>query len=199
MNHSQQKPVNLFVSLVTVILLGIGLYYFISALIDKLNSINSDLGKAIITGGVTVSIAVLTLVIGKLWEQQVKIQQDIREKKIPVYEKQIEIFFSLIFAGKNGDNQPTQEELGKAFQLFTEKLIIWGSPEVIQAWSEFKLYDWQNSDSLEGFLKVEALLRAIRKDLGNSNSNLAVGDISKLFINDFDIVIADKPLQKLKN
>ncbi|MBD2665728.1 hypothetical protein [Richelia sinica] len=199
MNHSQQKPVSLFVSLVTVILLGMGLYWFISALIDKLNSIDSDLGKAIITGGVTVSIAVLTLVIGKLWEQQVKIQQDIREKKIPVYEKQIEIFFSLIFAEKNGDDKPTQEELRKAFQLFTEKLIIWGSPEVIQAWSEFKLYDWQNSDSLEGFLKVEALLRAIRKDLGNSNSKLALGDISKLFINDFDIVIAETPLQKPKN
>lgn len=190
--NDKQQPVSIFVSLLVVGLLGLGIYWLTSALFDKLGSIDSDLGKAIVTGGVTVSIAVISLVIGKLWEQKVKIQQDIREKKIPVYEKQIATFFSVLFAEKHGEKKLTENELGKAFQDFTEKLIIWGSPEVIQTWLAFKLHDWQNSDSTEGFLKVEALLKAIRKDLGNSNSNLAVGDMMKLFVNDFNIEALNK-------
>jgi hypothetical protein len=188
----KQQPVNIFVSLLTVGLLGLGVYWLITSLIDKLNSVDSDLGKALVTGGATVSVAVVSLVIGKLWEQQVKIQQDIREKKIPVYEKQIETFFSIIFAEKNGQRKLTEDKIGKAFQEFTEKLIIWGSEEVIQAWLAFRLYDWQNSDSIEGLLKVEALLQAIRKDLGNSNSKLKAGDITKLFVNDFNLELLQK-------
>lgn len=195
----KQQSVNMFVSLLVVGLLGLGVYWLITAIIDKLNSVDSDLGKALVTGGVTVSVAVVSLVIGKLWEQQVKIQQDIREKKIPVYEKQIEIFFSIMFAEKYGGKKPTEDELGKAFQDFTEKLIIWGSAEVIQAWLAFRLHDWQNSNTVEGFLKVEILLKAIRKDLGNSNSNLAVGDITKLFVNDFNIELLHQSSQQKEN
>jgi hypothetical protein len=190
--NDKQQPVNIFVSLLIVGLLGLGLYWLITSLIDKLNSVDSDLGKALVTGGVTVSVAVVSLVIGKLWEQQVKIKQDIREKKIPVYEKQIETFFSIIFAEKNGQRKLTEDEIGKAFQEFTEKLIIWGSEEVIQAWLAFRFYDWQNNDSIEGVLKIETLLQAIRKDLGNSNSKLKVGDITKLFVNDFNLELLQK-------
>jgi hypothetical protein len=191
--NDKQQPVNVFISLLVVGLLGLGVYWLITALFDKLNSVDSDIGKALVTGGATVSIAVVSLVFGKLWEQKVKIEQDIREKKIPVYEKQIAIFFSIFFAEKNGEKKPTENELGKAFQDFSEKIIIWGSAEVIQAWLAFKLHDWQNNnDTVRGFLKFEALLKAIRKDLGNSNSNLAVGDIMKLFVNDFNIDVLDK-------
>jgi hypothetical protein len=92
----------LVVSLAIVALLGLGVYYFIAAVIDKLNAVNSDLGKAIVTGAVTVAAAIVTLVVGKVWEQRVKIQQEVREKKIPVYEKQIETFFAVMFAQKTG-------------------------------------------------------------------------------------------------
>ena len=187
--NDKQQSVSLPVSLLVVGLCGLGIYWIITAFIDKLNSVDSDLGKALVTGGVTVFVAVVSLVIGKIWEQRVKLQQEIREKKIPVYEKQIAIFFSMLFAEKYGEQKPTEQELGKAFQDFTEKLIIWGSPEVIQAWLDFRIYDWDKNDPLAGFLKVETLLKAIRKDLGNSNSKLALGDITKLFVNDFDAEI----------
>ncbi|MGK7943441.1 MAG: hypothetical protein AB4058_03130 [Microcystaceae cyanobacterium] len=184
--NDKQQPLSLLIALLVVIILGWGIYWIITALIDKLNSVNSDLGKAFITGGVTVLIAVISLVIGKIWEQKIKIEADMREQKIPMYEKQISTFFSIIFAEKYGEKKPNENDIGKAFQDFTEKLIIWGSAEVIQAWMEFRVYDWTNSNSNEGFLKVENLLKAIRKDLGNSNDQLKNGDILKLFINDFN-------------
>ena len=191
--ETKQHPLALPVSLVVVAVLGLGVYWFISALIEKLNAVNSDLGKAIIAGAVTLSVALVSVVVGKVWEQRLKLQQDVREKKVPVYEKQIETFFSVLFAPKEGENKVSEEELKKAFQGFTEKLIIWGGPEVIQAWSAFRLHAWQNSKAEQGFLKLEAFLKAIRKDLGNSNGSLAAGDLVKLFINDFQSAGAFQP------
>ncbi len=185
--NSKPQP-GLVGALVVLAILAGGLYFFVAAVLDKLNSLNSDLGKAIVAGAVTLFAAVVTLVGGKIWEQRVKIQQDVREKRLPVYEKQIETFFSVLFAEKIGNEKPSEQDIQKAFLAFTEKLIVWGSPEVIQAWSAFRLNDWTSSTPEAGFLKVEAFIRAIRKDLGNSNAGLPAGDLMRLFINDMPAV-----------
>jgi hypothetical protein len=184
---------SLVVALAVVALLGFGVYYSVVAVIDKLNTVNSDLGKALVTGAVAFAVGVVTLVIGKIGEQRVKIQQEVREKKIPVYEKQIETFFAVMLAQKTGAAAVSKEKLQKAFMAFTEKLIVWGSPEVINAWSAFRLHDWQNTKPEEGFLKLEEFLRAIRTDLGSSNSGLPVGELMRLFVNDMPPLGAASP------
>ncbi len=73
----------------------------------------------------------------------------------------------------------------KSFQSFTQKLLIWGGPEVIQAWSAFRLHDWSQGKKEDGMIKLETFIRAIRTELGNSNSTFAAGDLVRLFINDF--------------
>jgi len=175
----------LLVSLGVVALLGVGLYFFFASLLDKLNSVNSDLSKTIIAGVLTAVGAVVTLVIGKIWEQNTRNKQEVREKKIPVYEKQIATFFAAMFAEKMGNPPTTPQDLQKAFMEFTEKLIIWGSPQVISAWSAFRLHDWSNSTTVEGFRKLEDFIRAVRADLGASNVGLPPGELVKLFVNDY--------------
>lgn len=175
---------SLVIALAVVGLLGLGVYYFLVAVIDKLNAVNSDLGKAVVAGAVAVAAAIVTQVVGKVWEQRVKIQQEVREKKVPVYEKQIETFFAVMFAQKAGGTPPSQEDLQKAFMAFTEKLIIWGGPGVIRAWSAFRHHDWGNTAPAEGMLRLEEFLREIRTDLGNSNTGLPQGELMRLFIND---------------
>ena len=169
MDEIKQQLKALVVPLLLIALLGFGSYWFIAALIDKLNSVNSDIGKAIIAGAATIIVTVLSLVAGKIWEQKIKIRQDIRDKKIPVYEQQ----------------------MIKAFSTFTEKLIIWGDPLVIKAWSEFRL----NADPKQFLIKWQSFLMALRKDIGNSNANLEGGDLMRLFINDYG---AEVPAQILE-
>ncbi len=118
--------------------IGLGFYVFIAALIDKLNVINSDLGKAMVAGSVTLFAAIVTVVLGKIWETRAKIQADVRDRKIPVYEKQINTFFQVLLASKLGEKPLEGVELQKAFLEFTQKLIVWGGPAVIRAWSEFR-------------------------------------------------------------
>ncbi len=87
-------------------------------------------------------------------------------------------------------------QLPKAFLDFTEKLIIWGDSAVIKAWEEFRIHSWKDNDqatALEGFVKFERFIKALRKDLGNDNKNLKDGDLLRLFINDFDAVTASIP------
>ena len=51
METNGQRPSSILVALGILALLGLGIYWFCVFLIDKLNSVNSDLGKAIVAAG----------------------------------------------------------------------------------------------------------------------------------------------------
>lgn len=177
------------ISLLTVAALGAGLYWFIAALIEKLASVSSDVSKAVIAGGAAVIGSVLTLVAGKLWEQRIKIRQELRAKKIPIYEQQVETLFDAMFAAKLGKPGQSQKKLEVAFVEFTEKLLIWGSSDVISSWQAFRAHDWENQPKSE-FGLLEDFILTLRKDIGNENSKLKEGDLLRLFITDYDAAIA---------
>lgn len=186
MNFRQQVT-SIGFGLVTVFILGCGAYFLFAACVDKLNTINSDLGKALIAGGLALVGSSIALVGGKLLEQRIKIRQEVRDRKVPVYEQQIAALFQTMFAAKRGEIQSAQSELEKAFLAFTEKLLIWGSSEVIQAWQAFRNHDWQNkSELVTGFLLLESFIKTLRTEIGNENSQLKDGDLLRLFINDFE-------------
>ncbi len=182
----RQQVTLLLITLGAVFAIGYGVLQFVSALIDKLNSISGDLSKALVAAGITIVTAVVTLVIGKVWEQKVKIRQEIREKKIPVYEEQIETFFTAMFAAKFGGIEAKEQDLAKAFVSFSQKLVIWGGADVIKAWCKFRNHDWQASTPMQSFGTLEAFVKAIRSELGNDSSSLNNGELLKLFINDYD-------------
>ncbi|WP_437619821.1 hypothetical protein [Sorangium sp. So ce1151] len=98
----QRRILPFLVGLATIIGLGYGFYWILSQLVQQLNNVTSDTGKAIVTAGVTVFSAVISLVVGKAWEQRVKIQEEVRQRKLPVYEAQIQLLFSAIFASREG-------------------------------------------------------------------------------------------------
>ena len=188
MNLKQQIG-SVLIGLGTVAALGFGFYWLVAALIDKLNSIDSDVSKALISAVVAIVGATLTIVVGKLLEQRIKIKQDVRLKKVPVYEEQMKVIFDVLFASKRGKKAMNEAQLVKAFSNFTEKLIIWGDSAVIKAWEEFRTHKWEdgnNQVARAGFVKFEAFVKALRKDLGNDNKNLKDGDLLRLFINDFE-------------
>src|SRR5690606_51151 len=98
---------------------------------------------AIVAGAFAVVAATVTLVIGKIWEQKIKLKQEVYAKKVPVYETQVSTLFEIVFAGKKGE-ELDQDKVVQMFADFTEKLMIWGGPEVIRCWQQFRLHDWQD-------------------------------------------------------
>ena len=188
MEHKNQNRA-LLIGMAIVLVSGTGIYFLISSLINQLTSIDSDISKALIGAGVTILVATIVGVGGKLLEQNIKIKQEVRSKKVPIYEEQMKVIFKILFASQKGNKKMEETEMIKAFTGFTEKLIIWGGSEVIKAWEEFRAHPWGNEDkdlAREGFMKFEKFVLTLRKDLGNENSNLEDGDLLRMFITDFD-------------
>lgn len=136
--------------------------------------------------------SILALVISKAWETRAHIQQDLRTKKPPVYEKIVKTLFRVVFAEKIGEKRPDERELVRFFAEATEQLTIWGSDQLVGAFSEFR--SGAISDPQETIFAFERLLLAIRKDLGHNNQNLGRGDILRLFVNDIDLHLR-RPMQ----
>jgi hypothetical protein len=179
----KEHAANVFIGILALALCAAVMYFFLAAILDKLASINSDLMKALIGAGFAAIVTAMTIVLGKIWELKIKIKQDIRDKKIPIYENQLETFFKLFFSEKLGKEKVADRDLVAAFVKFSEKIMIWGSSEVIAAWEEFRSASAEPLDAARSLLAFEAFILALRKDIGNSNKSLKKGDLLKLFIN----------------
>lgn len=71
------------------------------------------------------------------------------------------------------------------FGTFRDKLMLWGSPGVIKAWSGVRRTDWDAVDPTAAVLIYARMLVAIREDLGHTR-NLDVRDLLGVTINDID-------------
>ena len=181
-----------------------GLIAIIATFAVAMIVLENDIAVAIVTAGATVFVSVFSAVWARKSEKAQAIEQQIREKKTPVYENFIGIAFDIIWAGRNQANQeqndPSQRKQrgestkGKTpnpverLQELTPDLIIWGTDEVIASWVEFrKVAANPNKDKpMEIMLVFEAFMSAIRKDLGHNDNLLKKGDLLKIFINDID-------------
>lgn len=169
-----------------IVILGGSIYLFTMGMLNVLGSMKDDLAKAIITAAIAVLGSAFTLAFGKLWEQRTKIRDEIRAKKIPIYEAHIASFFKVFLGGKPGVDKPSDADTAKAFAEFAERMVTWGSSDVIKAWGNFrkmgsdlnKLSDPQKLDLLDN------IFLAIRKDVGNDVQTLGKRDLLRLFIND---------------
>ena len=169
--------------LVFLFALGGGGCLFVAALL-KLAAGRSELAKTVIAASGTVLAAVITLVAGKLWEQRVKIRDEIRAKKIPIYERHIASFFKILFSQKISGRQPDQKEMVAAFAAFSEQAIIWGSVDVIRAWVRFRTLDHAATPPQQQIEVLEDLFLSIRKDVGSETRRLQKGELFRLFVND---------------
>ena len=155
-----------------VFLLGLaaGLLY---GLVRLLDSLESDLATAIVAAGFAGVVSIVSLGISKWYETRTGALKEIRERKTPVYEAIVGTMFRVMFAGMFGQEPLGEGELKAWFADTTEKLSIWGSNDLILAFGKFK-NGFSESNPEQGLFAFEALLLAIRKDLGHG-SNLERG------------------------
>jgi len=163
-----------------------GIYFIAAKVFSSLTNIKSDIAVAIVAASATITVSVVSLVISKVMETRATITQELRTKKVPIYEDLISTVFKFQFAEKLGEKPMSEAELIRFFANLTEKLTIWGSDGVIRAFSDFRLASTRVGAPTDILFIYENLLLAIRKDLGHKNRNLKRGMILSLFINDID-------------
>lgn len=136
---------------------------------------------------ITAIVGFIGLIYAQWHSKSREIQQSHRPQKIEVYNG----FFAILERFlKNPEEQKALEEGGEEslpddlrdqFWQLNKGLIVWASPVVIKSWLQFRKVTTTGGSTL---LAMDNVLKAIRKDLGNSNFGLQIGDSVKVFLRD---------------
>ncbi|WP_412495000.1 hypothetical protein [Shewanella algae] len=183
------KVIQTIGGLIILGLFGWGGYELLVAIVSVFKSVDPKLGAGMIAASATVLVSVVSVLFSKKQEHKVDIENQLREKKIPIYENIIEFIFLITFAEKLGKAQPTEQEMIAFFADTTRDLVIWGSKDIVQAFGNFKDMLGScaaNGDTAGMLATVEDFLFAIRKDLGHKHTKITRGEILRLYINDVD-------------
>ena len=175
-------------------LLGLGLlallawvlYLAFSGVFRYLSQVESEVAVAIIAASATALVSVMTLVLTKHHETEATIKQELRTRKVPVYEKIIQTLFKINYAEKLQQEELSEQELLHFFVETTEQMVIWGSDEMLLAYRKFRMNMVEGADPIDTIFRLEELLLAIRKDLGHKNRGFKRGTVLGLWVNDVD-------------
>jgi hypothetical protein len=191
--HSKSQTVlSTLLAILILALMGLGSFWLVKNIYRVLSSMNSDIAVAIIAAAATVLVAVISIVLGKIYEARTTVQKELRERKTPVYEEFITFIFRILLGEKTG-NAPTEQEMIKFLAEYNQKMMVWGSDSVLREWSAWRRslenHSLENEPHfVEGLVQYEKLILAIRKDLGHKNEDIGKYDILRLFINDLDSI-----------
>ncbi|MFM2343604.1 MAG: hypothetical protein RLZZ210_212 [Pseudomonadota bacterium] len=130
---------------------------------------------------IAASASVIVPAITKYFEHQSLIKKELREKKIIVYEKIINLLIGMFYNIKMGEENNTQDLVKKIYD-FLPSLISYGSDDVIINFKNWR-QNSVNGNTQDILLNTENLLVAIRKDLTSKKTKLKSGDILGVFIN----------------
>ncbi len=168
-----------------LVLVG-GLGYGLYELVKWLSSTNSELLKVALTVTLGALSSVLLLAVGKHLERKAAVLQEIRVRKIPVYEELIGLFFCIFYNGRHEKPSLTTDQLAFKFAEITPKLLVWGSDEVVLAWGNFRTNLAGAGGTQAGPERIgesEDIFWSIRRDLGHSGKTLPKGSLLRLFTN----------------
>jgi len=195
MNRKLKKVSQIILGFGILGLLLWGTLVAFSRALNWLLGLKSEVATAIIAASATVFVTLLSLVVSKYYERRGEIARENRLKKIPAYEQLISFIFSILQQGKPGFQDLTEADLIKTYSALTEKMIVWGSDEVLKSFGEFRVASLKLSQE-QGLprlmVSLEDLMLAIRRDLGYQNKGLTRGAVLRLFLN--DVATADQPL-----
>ncbi len=166
--------------------MAVGTFYLVKWLVLIFSGLQKEVAAAIVAAVGTVLVSVISVIVGKYFERKRSIEQELREKKIPMYNGFVEFLFKVLMADKIGKKM-SEKDMTMYFIKFTQELLVWGSDEVVSLWSNYRRYfvDRDKIDtSFNNMFELEKLLLAIRKDTGHKNKGLNKGDVLGLFIND---------------
>ncbi|OJV15405.1 MAG: hypothetical protein BGO21_30900 [Dyadobacter sp. 50-39] len=157
----------------------------VSTVHSQLGTINPNIVVASIAAIVTVS----GYFINRSSERRKVIEQQIRDKKIPVYEEFIAFVTQLLTK-----EQLSENELTEFLSKFNQRAIIWMSDDSLAIYIDWIKHlrkqsaatQMDQEGTKEGLLKFEDVLFQFREDIGLSNRELKSGDLLSIFINDFD-------------
>lgn len=154
------------------------------------SSVPKELAAPLVAGTATVLVATITVMIGRYFERKKELDALYRDKKTEIYDEFLKEFFGIFFsAGKKKEGEP-ERDLVQFLREFTQKLILWSGPEVIESFVAWKDHLAKGVPDAESIFHTERFLLAIRKDLRHTNDGLRKGFFARLFLKEGALFLA---------
>lgn len=166
-------------------LLGIGLICIRTFLITFVNSTDTVIVVAMITGALSFLGVVLSSIIAKVVEFRFNKEKYLYEKREEPYKKFVEMIYTIMDDVRKPDNEKMSEnEMVQMISEFSKGLTLWGSDRVVKKWLKYRrsALNYNNTDML---LNMEDIIFEIRKDIGLGH-RLKRGDMLSFFVNDIE-------------
>lgn len=153
-----------------------------------------EVASAVLAGALAVSAAIIGAGLTHYSAKAREVEEAHRLHKIEVYTEFTDLIvdgFSMVreMDGLTDEEKLVRqaemmEEIQGGFLSFSKKLLLWGSPEVLHEYQEFRAFGQapENAGDPHVLLHGDDVFRAMRKDLGLANEGLKRGDLMKLFI-----------------
>jgi hypothetical protein len=188
-----RETLNLVLGLGILAAAGAGLFLLIRWVVERASTLESQTSSAIIAGAVAVLIAAMGHAFQVTWNRRRQIEEAQRPAKTELYEEFIDNWFTVLNIGRQDTTQSVtarkQAKFGETQSKITQKMILWGSDEVIstyQRWWRVAQRADVGSSNEELIVRFEDVLFAFRRDLGHKNKGLDRAHLLSLFINDIE-------------
>ncbi|HVQ36527.1 MAG TPA: hypothetical protein VMS31_03290 [Pyrinomonadaceae bacterium] len=124
----------------------------------------------------------------KLYESWKESRQRLHDKKRDVYAKLLAPFLALHLQILKGDgdrpaHKVVREKMTTQMVDATFDAVLYASDDVLKLWGRIRTAGLQNTDPTIVLVWYMRLLKAMRKDVGNSYTALSEADIMLLFVN----------------
>lgn len=153
----------------------------IRAFLSYVSAVPKELAAALVAGTVTIFVATATVMIARYFERKKELDALYRDKKTEIYDQFLKEFFGIFFSSGEKEGEP-EKDLVPFLREFTQKLILWSGPEVIEAFVAWKDHLAKGAPDADSIFLTERFLFAIRKDLRHTNVGLRRGFFARLFL-----------------
>ena len=162
-----------------------GLYQFIMSLPELFRE-NQALASVLTTLLVVVVAPVIVKYVDRYFERKNQLKLFFHEKKVTDCAEMILFVHdhnaSDEFKKELGIKTLSESEIQKCIHKFTSAVIQWGSPEMIQAWNEYRKKN--KPTPKDGVKNLAKLLIAVRKEMGHES--ISEADLLRFLVKDWD-------------
>src|SRR5262245_52482086 len=130
----------MLIGLIGIVMIVAVLVLFIWGLTRAMRAASPETTAALLTGSLTLIASVATISFMKQLERRQVIQQEHQSQKIPVYEEFMAFLFRLLLSKDKAEDKLSDLEMGAFFVKFTQKLMIWGSDDVVKKFAQWRTH-----------------------------------------------------------
>jgi len=169
------------------VLVGAGYLIWIIAarLLQFLESADPSVAAAVVGAMATVLVGVGGVLYTQAQTKKREIEEAHRARKVEVYKEFLDMVARMM-ASENPNvslQAPSEQELVDFLVGFKTNLLLWASPKVINAQLNFQKVSSSEGNVLKA---VDTLYKAIREDIGLSNTGLNNHQLVKMYLKDPD-------------